>query len=820
MLVELTSGLGSRKRRFKVAQMQPYDGNCPRNVAKDAKYAIRSRGNRLVVALTYSTSDDETWHLAQEDHPDLIDMVNSVKVALTGQPNGSFYINEFCHVIVPVVGSSDYYFAGVYRRPLIFDFEGDRISGLPRRSDGSELSPGDVWNGPRVGIPYILTAGGYDVYYQISPRPDVTKRVSLSKEIGVENARKVALLIAEVKGPSGGRFYVNEHLAIFTPLNEHGEWSYRYIGQLDLNCWFRPSEVVEQAAFSRPGTHDEAQEAGNYRPSVGFDRLSIENFKSIGDSQSFELRPINLLFGPNSAGKSSVVQAIHYLRQIIVHRDFDAIGSEIGGRFIDFDGFRNLVFQRESLDREIKIGLGFPFDVSAQTDFSELIGEHALDYKPASADVVNRTKRCDILISIGKTKDDGRPTARRLEIAFDEIPFVSLKADSQEENAYVESLNFFHPLLGTVSEISQPRYASALNAHWETLIATSGSGEHTSSTKRISLLACLLAQHEPFGEFPRRALPEITGQRGAVPALDRDLPFAMDKERLSGVHATQESANESMGSAAFISELLSVLILQPLRYAAMNLHDIRYIGPVRDVPSRTDSRAASTGKNWANGEAAWDAVRNADEALIQRVDNWIFQADKLNTKYRLKLERYLEIPVDQIHRIGESQRAIHDFPARTRSVFIDNNGKSHSPGDVGFGMSQVLPVVVAALARGETLVMVEQPELHIHPQLQANLGDLFIETVKEGKQFFLETHSENLLLRLLRRIRHTFEGAANENNSLTPAELQVLYVLPAGHELNRYSGAAIMALPISEDGEFLDEWPNGFFEERSVELFQ
>jgi predicted ATPase len=116
--------------------------------------------------------------------------------------------------------------------------------------------------------------------------------------------------------------------------------------------------------------------------------------------------------------------------------------------------------------------------------------------------------------------------------------------------------------------------------------------------------------------------------------------------------------------------------------------------------------------------------------------------------------------------------------------------------------------------------MVEQPELHIHPQLQANLGDLFIEAIKEGKQFFLETHSENLLLRLLRRIRHTSEGRSEDNNSLTPADLQVLYVLPAGHDSNRYSGAAVMTLPISEDGDFLDEWPNGFFEERSVELFQ
>ncbi len=800
-------------------QMQPYTGNCPKNVAKDAKYAVRSRGDRLVVALTYATPNDENWHLALEDHPELIKMVNSVKVALTGEPNGSFYINEFGHVIVPVVGSSDYFFAGVYRHPLIFEFEGGRISGLPRSSEASELSPGDIWDGPRVGIPYVLTAGGYDIYYEISPRPDVTKKVFLSKEIGAEKARKISLKIADVKGPSGGRFYVNEHLAIFTPLNEHGEWSYRYIGQLDLDSWFRPVEVVAPITINSYSVQEDVDEYHQEPPTIGFDRLTIENFKSIGDLQSFELRAINLLFGPNSAGKSSVVQAIHYLRQVILHRDVDAIGSEIGGRFIDFDGFRNLVFCRESSDREMKIGVGFPFNVAARSDFSELIVDHALDSKSDSLEAVLPTERCDILITIGKLKRNGRPIARRLEIAFDEIPFVSIKSVSNEEDAYIESVNLFHPLLGSVPDAYQNRYERALNTHWDTLVAMSGVAPHLGKRGPLSLLACMLAQHEPFGEFPRSALPQITGQRGAIPNLDRDLPFAMDKERLSGLDATQQLTNESMRSASFISELLSVLILEPLRYAASNLRGIRYIGPVRDVPSRTDSRLPSPDKLWASGQAAWDTVRNADELFIQRVDEWLSKRDKLDTKYHLKSERYLEIPESQLHRITEDPRAIHEFPVRTRNVFVDNNG-SHSPGDVGFGMSQVLPVVVAALARGNSLVMVEQPELHIHPQLQANLGDLFIEAIKEGKQFFLETHSENLLLRLLRRIRHTFEGTSAENNSLTPDKLQVLYVLPAGHELNRFSGAAVMTLPISEDGEFLDEWPNGFFEERSVELFQ
>jgi hypothetical protein len=116
---------------------------------------------------------------------------------------------------------------------------------------------------------------------------------------------------------------------------------------------------------------------------------------------------------------------------------------------------RNLVFCRESSDREIKIGVGFPFNVAARSDFTELIVDHALDSKFDSLDIVLPTERCDILFTVGKLEHDGRPTARRLEIAFDGIPFVSLKADSEEDNAYVESVNLFHHLLGAIPGASQ-----------------------------------------------------------------------------------------------------------------------------------------------------------------------------------------------------------------------------------------------------------------------------------------------------------------------------------------------------------------------------
>ena len=86
--------------------------------------------------------------------------------------------------------------------------------------------------------PYVLAAGGSDVYYDFSPRPNVQKRVKLSKAIDPPIANAVAAMIREHKGYSGGRFYVNEFRSIFAPVQEGYDWRYIYIGELDLEKWF------------------------------------------------------------------------------------------------------------------------------------------------------------------------------------------------------------------------------------------------------------------------------------------------------------------------------------------------------------------------------------------------------------------------------------------------------------------------------------------------------------------------------------------------------------------------------------------------------
>jgi hypothetical protein len=218
-----------------VNQIRFFNGNCPKNVSRDAKYAIRTATDGLVVALTYVSAAGERWHATTDEHPDLVDMVNQVKTKMGDAPNGPFYVNEYGQVIVPAGPSATYYLAGDYDMPLRFDFEDKILSGEGMGDDGQPLEPGDLWTGPHPGIPYRLTAGGHDIYYKAFPRPNVETRPSLSTAIGAGPAADFASRIQAVKGWQGGRFYINEWREIFAPVSAQDGFEYRYIGHLELD---------------------------------------------------------------------------------------------------------------------------------------------------------------------------------------------------------------------------------------------------------------------------------------------------------------------------------------------------------------------------------------------------------------------------------------------------------------------------------------------------------------------------------------------------------------------------------------------------------
>jgi predicted ATPase len=159
---------------------------------------------------------------------------------------------------------------------------------------------------------------------------------------------------------------------------------------------------------------------------------------------------------------------------------------------------------------------------------------------------------------------------------------------------------------------------------------------------------------------------------------------------------------------------------------------------------------------------------------------------------------------------------LRDLPLQRRLLIRDKARDIElSPHDIGVSISQVLPIVVAALYQKCGVLSIEQPELHIHPAFQVALGDLFIEQIRQRPDltFMLETHSEHLMLRFLRRIRETGENEAPENLTLVPEKLSINFI-----ETGK-NGISCTQIRVDEDGDFIDRWPMGFFDERAEELF-
>lgn len=145
--------------------------------------------------------------------------------------------------------------------------------------------------------------------------------------------------------------------------------------------------------------------------------------------------------------------------------------------------------------------------------------------------------------------------------------------------------------------------------------------------------------------------------------------------------------------------------------------------------------------------------------------------------------------------------AIEEFGHKPTSPFSLNvvlDDKSLNIKNVGYGVSQCLPVVVEAFARGKKIwFAIQQPEIHLHPKAQASLGDLFYTTARDGnKRFLIETHSDYIIDRF--RLNYRRPGPKVES--------QVLFF-----ERTR-AGNKVTAIDIKKDGEYSPEQPKKFRE--------
>ncbi|WP_190316095.1 AAA family ATPase [Pseudanabaena sp. UWO310] len=132
-------------------------------------------------------------------------------------------------------------------------------------------------------------------------------------------------------------------------------------------------------------------------------------------------------------------------------------------------------------------------------------------------------------------------------------------------------------------------------------------------------------------------------------------------------------------------------------------------------------------------------------------------------------------------------------------VKVKSRSKWESLADVGFGISQFLPIIVADLQlRDNSTLIMSQPEIHLHPSVQANLGDYLVRQVKErNKNYIVETHSEYLLNRMRLLI---------VKGEISPEDVAVYYF-----ENSVKDGSIAHRIEFTKDGQILNA-PKGFFE--------
>ena len=566
--------------------------------------------------------------------------------------------------------------------------------------------------------------------------------------------------------------------------------------------------------------------------------LHIGNFKAFADTQRIPLKPITLIFGPNSAGKSSFIHSLALAHEAQFGREkrslarLDVHHTDIGGSSIDLGGFRQYV-HRGQANRRVEWG--------AELAVANLGGR--LMELLASVNTITVTLSLGIeLDDQDRPKPGAEPRVESINISADhaELLYMSRRrSDAHGSLLRLDRLDAAHPVFrqvlkalvesATTSEEMRPEDFDGANA----TIA--------------ELLPELQVRVEQF--FP--TVVELPKAEGAeLSPVSLLFPISKGNRREDIAQAVR----------FYLPRMINDLVKGLADALADELKRFQYLGPLRSFPPRHLAFAEYEDANWyAGGGYAWDVVRRNDQ-VREVVNSWL-GSDKLKTPYQLMVRSLaaldqmaapieegltdlfggpsgepgeVDLDPDDIELLEElnadSEGLVYgSFPTqkdldaqvewlvgkvetsnadRIRELVLVDK-RTHTVvthRDVGIGISQVLPVLVMAYGSEGKLIAMEQPEIHLHPALQAELGDVFIEAAlgERKNTFILETHSEHLILRLMRRMR---EG------KIHPEDVGVIFVEP----LSR--GSRFIELRIDGEGDFIDEWPGGFFEESFHEKF-
>ena len=551
--------------------------------------------------------------------------------------------------------------------------------------------------------------------------------------------------------------------------------------------------------------------------------IKIGNFKAFAEAQSIPIRPLTLIYGANSSGKSSILQSLILARHAQETGNLDAHRTDVGGEAVDLGGFKQFVHRR---DKSLSVNWTMELcDSTGSSRFSELSASLSKLTVSYAAGIALDHRSHPLPNTIPKIH-----TYEVFEEGGESLIRMSRRSDGKLR---LDLLNHGSRVFRDIMNNIVRRSAIGLFTEFSSLEVNRFYGLIDKTSGEIGA---------SVGKF----LPEGIEKPGLI---DIDYPLA-----LKNLSQGSEDKNVVAAVRAYFQRAVDKLLSQIAQTIYEELGRFRYLGPLRSYPPRSLAFSQHHDPNWYSGGGfAWDIVRD-NFRIRNLVNDWLSAPDRLQTPYELavrdlvgidELEKHLisaleglEIafepdyddspeptgvfPVIQDIEVESAKLCDHirtsDIDKLIELILIDRRSNTIvSHRDIGVGVSQVLPVLVGAYAAQNQIIAIEQPEIHLHPALQADLADVFIQSaLGEGKnRFLIETHSENLLLRVMRRIRQTHDGKLpDEVPKVTREDVCVLFVQPTG------TSSVVRQMELDDEGRLLDAWPGGFFEEGFRERFE
>ena len=553
--------------------------------------------------------------------------------------------------------------------------------------------------------------------------------------------------------------------------------------------------------------------------------VELENFKAFGERCRIEFAPITLIFGENSAGKSSILQALNLLKQTRESREQGALLlPRAEGGIVELGGYQEMVFDHD-MKREIAIRLDFLPEAGIQRRLSRpTLGEHSAEnsvgfemrFARQSEDVEIQLKSLTLHSAlsgrVAQFEPVDLPANELRDIVRESLPMIRSRRPMRVSDVraagcawLTDDKTFWAEIFERTkrradkiaNELRQLQQEAQESSQQRMLFKNLEEGERIGGATIDEAVAFYESDFSIEGYIARMLRAELK----AVIGLDGFVPLPMrprHQETLPEFETFRKYGPTRLRMRDLTLDV-SGFAVDCGRLLEVALENIYPMGPFRRPPERwyifTGTSPQDVGYR---GDLLPDLLFRRPE-LVEETNQWL---DRLEVGYHIKIQS-----------VGERSRDLFEV----RLIDKRRGGDvAVALSDVGFGISQLLPFVVQSLAGEGQTITIEQPEVHIHPRLQADLGDLLISTIQQPRshRFIIETHSEHLILRLLRRIRETSEGGLPVGHpGLRPEDVSVIY-LERGE-----NGSQAHRLRIDESGEFVDRWPKGFFVERAKELF-